>query len=153
MEVEQNAVIAAYLQRLVEDTGASHAMLLDGEGQMIAAQGGEQRHDEAALAALLASIMASSQAVNRLLKAEGVRVLFQQGSEANILAEQVGASWLLIVMSSKRTHVGLLKSLLRQVVDELSVLLTAAGRPLPANYRATRELPPSFRQTGELVGS
>ncbi len=140
MEVERIAVVAAYLKRLVDDTGASHVMLLDGEGQVVSSQGGDYRQEVASLAALLASTVASSQAVGRLLKEKDFRVLFQHGAEENIIAEPVGGQWTLIVMSSKRTHVGLLKTLLRQAVDELSRLLTAEGRRLPANYKATREL-------------
>ena len=111
------------LERLVLDTGANYAMLLDKSGQVIAARGDTQRQDITALGALLAGTFASSREVARLLKEKDFRVLFQQGVKENIFTELIDEQWMLVVMFDKRTHIGLVKVLAKRATEELSHVL------------------------------
>jgi predicted regulator of Ras-like GTPase activity (Roadblock/LC7/MglB family) len=111
------------LERLVGDTGANYAMLLDKCGQVISSRGDTQRQDITALGALLAGTFASSREVARLLKEKDFRVLFQQGVKENIFTELIDEQWMLVVMFDKRTHIGLVKVLAKRATDELSTIL------------------------------
>ncbi len=111
------------LERLVGDTNANYAMLLDKSGQVIAARGDTQRQDITALGALLAGTFASSREVARLLREKDFRVLFQQGVKENIFTELIDEQWMLVVMFDKRTHIGLVKVLAKRATEELGVSL------------------------------
>ena len=115
--------VEASLERLVADTGANYAMLLDKSGQVISARGDTQRQDLTALGALLAGTFASSREVARLLKEKDFRVLFQQGVRENIFTELIDEQWMLVVMFDKRTHIGLVKVLAKRATDELGTVL------------------------------
>jgi len=108
------------LERLVGDTNANYAMLLDKSGQVIASRGDTQRQDITALGALLAGTFASSREVARLLREKDFRVLFQQGVKENIFTELIEEQWMLVVMFDKRTHIGLVKVLAKRATEELA---------------------------------
>ena len=116
---KDTAKIEECLERLVSDTNANYAMLLDKSGQVIASRGDTQRQDITALGALLAGTFASSREVARLLREKDFRVLFQQGVKENIFTELIEEQWMLVVMFDKRTHIGLVKVLAKRATEEL----------------------------------
>jgi len=144
---EQDAAnIEDSLARLVDDTNANYAMLLDKSGQVISSRGDTQRQDITALGALLAGTFASSREVARLLREKDFRVLFQQGVKENIFTELIEEQWMLVVMFDKRTHIGLVKVLAKRATDEL-------GRVLQRVRQASRQrdavISTSFRTSVE----
>jgi predicted regulator of Ras-like GTPase activity (Roadblock/LC7/MglB family) len=123
VSLEEKGPIDECLRRLVEDTGATHAMLLDKSGQVIATYGQVERQDITALGALLAGTFASSREVARLLRERDFRVLFQQGVRENIFTALVEEQWMLSIVFDKGTHIGLVKVLTKKATEELESIL------------------------------
>jgi len=115
--------IARILGRLTLDTAASHVLLLDKSGQLIAAQGQVGQRDLIALGALLAGAFSSSRHVAEILGETDFRHILQQGLHESISTSLIGDQWLLVVVFDKQTHIGLVKVLARKASDELERVL------------------------------
>jgi predicted regulator of Ras-like GTPase activity (Roadblock/LC7/MglB family) len=124
VSVEESDAIAVCLKRLMDETGATHIMLLDRAGQIIAWQGGEDRMQEMMhLGALLAGAYATSREMARLLKEDGFRVLVQEGMREKIFTETVEDRWLLVVVFDHQAHLGLVKVLAKRATHSLTGIL------------------------------
>lgn len=122
----ESGQIDACLIRLRDDSGASHVMLLDRAGQIICAQGVDQRASEMMhLGALLAGAYATSHEMARLLKETGFRVLVQEGVREKIFTEAIEDRWLLAVVFDQQAHLGLIKVLARRTTQGLEHILHA----------------------------
>ena len=115
--------ITHLLEKLVQDTTASHVLLLDKSGQVIAAQQQSSERDLVALGALLAGAFSSSRQVAEILGERDFRGILQQGVHESIYTSLIGEHWLLVVAFDKQTHVGLVKVLARRACDELERVL------------------------------
>jgi predicted regulator of Ras-like GTPase activity (Roadblock/LC7/MglB family) len=108
----------------MDETGATHIMLLDRAGQIISWQGGESRMQEMMhLGALLAGAYATSREMARLLKEDGFRVLVQEGMREKIFTETVEDRWLLVVVFDHQAHLGLVKVLAKRATQSLTGIL------------------------------
>jgi predicted regulator of Ras-like GTPase activity (Roadblock/LC7/MglB family) len=124
VSAEEPEAIGACLKRLMDETGATHIMLLDRAGQIIAWQGGENRMQEMMhLGALLAGAYATSREMARLLKEDGFRVLVQEGMREKIFTETVEDRWLLVVVFDHQAHLGLVKVLAKRATQSLTGIL------------------------------
>lgn len=115
--------IARVLGRLTLDTGASHVLLLDKSGQLVATQGQTGQRDIIALGALLAGAFSSSRQVAEILGERDFRSILQQGVHESMYTSLIGEQWLLVVVFDKQTHVGLVKVLARRAAEELERVL------------------------------
>ena len=115
--------IARLLERLAQDTSASHVLLLDKSGQVVAAQGQSGERDIVALGALLAGAFSSSRQVAEILGERDFRGILQQGVHESIYTSLIGEHWLLVVAFDKQTHIGLVKVLTPRASDELERVL------------------------------
>lgn len=115
--------ISRVLGRLMLDTRASHVLLLDKSGQLIATQGQVGQRDLIALGALLAGAFSSSRQVAQILGETDFRHILQQGVQESIYTSLIGEQWLLVVVFDKQTHVGLVKVLARKAAEELERVL------------------------------
>jgi len=115
--------IARLLERLAQESSASHVLLLDKSGQVIAAQQQSSERDIVALGALLAGAFSSSRQVAEILGERDFRVILQQGVHESIYTSLIREHWLLVVAFDKQTHVGLVKVLARRANDELDRVL------------------------------
>ncbi|MBA2678597.1 MAG: roadblock/LC7 domain-containing protein [Ktedonobacteraceae bacterium] len=111
--------ISTVLLKLMNDTNATSAMLIDKSGQVIAVQGVETRRNATTLGALLAGVFSSSREVAKLLNEKDFRSIFQQGVHENIYTSMVEEQWLLVIIFDKLTHIGLVKVLSKKASDEL----------------------------------
>lgn len=111
--------ISTVLSKLMNDTNATSAMLIDKSGQVVAVQGVETRRNATTLGALLAGVFSSSREVARLLNEKDFRSIFQQGVHENIYTSMVEEQWLLVIIFDKLTHIGLVKVLSKKASDEL----------------------------------
>ncbi len=111
--------ISTVLLKLMNDTNATSAMLIDKSGQVVAVQGVETRRNATTLGALLAGVFSSSREVARLLNEKDFRSIFQQGVQENIYTSMVEEQWLLVIIFDKLTHIGLVKVLSKKASDEL----------------------------------
>src|SRR5690242_3584210 len=115
--------IARLLERLAQESSASHVLLLDKSGQVIAAQQQSSERDIVALGALLAGAFSSSRQVAEILGERDFRGILQQGVHESIYTSLIREHWLLVVAFDKQTHVGLVKVLARRASDELERVL------------------------------
>ncbi|GCE11640.1 roadblock/LC7 domain-containing protein [Tengunoibacter tsumagoiensis] len=115
--------ISAVLVKLMNDTNATSAMLIDKSGQVVAVQGTGTRRNATALGALLAGVFSSSREVAKLLDEKDFRNIFQQGVQENIYTSMVEEQWLLVIIFDKLTHIGLVKVLSKKASDELGRIL------------------------------
>ncbi len=143
---EEVARIEDVLRRLIEETGGNHALLLDKSGQVIAANGDTNRQDTTALGALIAGTFASSREVAKLLREKDFKMLFQQGVRENLFIALIEEQWILTIIFTKETHIGLVKVLIKKATEELSrsvqrVRETRRGRDdtLGAGFRTSME--------------
>ncbi len=113
------ATISSVLSKLMNDTNATSAMLIDKSGQVVAVQGSEMRRNATTLGALLAGVFSSSREVARLLNEKDFRSIFQQGVQENIYTSMVEEQWLLVIIFDKLTHIGLVKVLSKKASEEL----------------------------------
>ncbi len=116
-------VISALLNKLMNDTNATSAMLIDKSGQVVATQGSGVRRNATTLGALLAGVFSSSREVAKLLDEKDFRNIFQQGVQENIYTSMVEDQWLLVIIFDKLTHIGLVKVLSKKAADELGRVL------------------------------
>lgn len=117
------ATISAVLTKLMNDTNATSAMLIDKSGQVVAVQGTGPRRNTTTLGALLAGVFSSSREVAKLLDEKDFRNIFQQGVQENIYTSMVEEQWLLVIIFDKLTHIGLVKVLSKKAADELGRIL------------------------------
>ncbi len=115
--------ISAVLLKLMHDTNAKSALLIDKSGQVIAVQGTETRSNATTLGALLAGVFSSSREVAKLLNEKDFRSIFQQGVQESIYTSMVEEQWLLVIIFDKFTHIGLVKVLSKKATEELSRIL------------------------------
>lgn len=113
------ATISTVLAKLMSDTNATSAMLLDKSGQVVAVQGTSSRRNATSLGALLAGVFSSSREVARLLDEKDFRSIFQQGVNESIYTSMVEEQWLLVIIFDKLTHIGLVKVLSKKAAEEL----------------------------------
>lgn len=117
------AFISTMLNKLMNDTNATSAMLLDKSGQVIASQGTGVRRNATSLGALLAGAFSSSRQIAELLGEKDFRTIFQQGVRENIYTTMIEEQWLLVIVFDKLTHIGLVKVLSKKAADEMERIL------------------------------
>ena len=117
------ATISSVLMKLMNDTNATSAMLIDKSGQVVAAQGTSTKRNATTLGALLAGVFSSSREVAKLLDEKDFRNIFQQGVHENIYTSMVEEQWLLVIIFDRSTHIGLVKVLSKKASDELGRVL------------------------------
>jgi len=113
------ASISTLLMKLMNDTHATSAMLIDKSGQVVAVQGTGSRRNATTLGALLAGVFSSSREVAKLLDEKDFRNIFQQGVQENIYTSMVEEQWLLVIIFDRLTHIGLVKVLSKKASEEL----------------------------------
>lgn len=121
---EESEAITVCLKRLMDETGATHIMVLDRAGQILSWEGGDGRMQEMMhLGALLAGAYATSREMARLLREDGFRVLVQEGMREKIFTETVEDRWLLVVVFDHQAHLGLVKVLAKRATQSLAGIL------------------------------
>ncbi len=115
--------ISTVLAKLMNDTNATSALLIDKSGQVVVTQGASTRRNATMLGALLAGVFSSSREVAKLLDEKDFRNIFQQGVQENIYTSMIEEQWLLVIIFDRLTHIGLVKVLSKKASDELARIL------------------------------
>ncbi len=122
-EVEQ---ARAVLTRLVDDASADGALLLLRSGEVAVAQTEAGFDRIETLGALLAGNFAAAREIARLLGEPGFESQFQQGVGRQVVTNAVGDGWLLSVVFTASSSLGLVKMLTARAAEELRPLNDAA---------------------------
>lgn len=151
---EDTAQISACLQRLLADTGAEFAMVVDRAGQILAHESDTDRPEMTHLGALLAATYASTQEIARILNEDSFRTLLQEGMREKIITETVANHWLLVVIFDKQAHLGLIKVLTKRTTAVLvNILEVALARSVDEPPQVSSQLLQATTDTIDLVFS
>jgi predicted regulator of Ras-like GTPase activity (Roadblock/LC7/MglB family) len=124
-EIEE---IEKILNRLIKNSQAKCALLVDKDGHLITRQGFTHSLDTTALAALLAGSFASTKEIARLVGEPEFSVLFHQGKKDHIHICLVGERSILAVIFDDRTTIGLIRLYAKQTSEELTAILVSATK-------------------------
>jgi predicted regulator of Ras-like GTPase activity (Roadblock/LC7/MglB family) len=116
--------ITAVLQRFLDDTQATCALLVDRSGQLVATVGERPDFDATAFASLTAADFSANDQLARLIGETEFSSLFHQGETASMYLADVARRVILVVLFDDRTTLGLVRLRLRDTVAELTLCFT-----------------------------
>ena len=119
---EEFQKIRQALQRLFQDTSATLVVLVDRNGQQIAAVGSMNSLDTASLAALTAGNVAATDGLARLIGEKEFSILFHEGEKENIHISIVSRRVILVVIFDDRASLGLVRLRVRRATAELETV-------------------------------
>lgn len=120
---DETGHITQNLHDLFVETKATHVMLIERSGQVIASKSEVGEEGKTVLGALLAGSFASSREIARVLNERDFRTLIQQGKHESIFAELVEDAWILVVIFPKATPLGLVQVYAKQTTARLTEIL------------------------------
>ena len=123
---EEIEKVEKILNRLIKNSQAKCALLVDKDGHLITRQGFTHSLDTTALAALLAGSFASTKEIARLVGEPEFSVLFHQGKKDHIHICLVGERSILAVIFDDRTTIGLVRLYAKETSEELTTILASA---------------------------
>ena len=123
------------MERLLQESGAHSALLVDRGGQLLVQVGDPPAFDATTLATLTAADFSANDQLARLLGETDFTSLFHQGERESMLVADIAGRAILVVLFDSRTTLGLVRLRLRPVADDLSRVVEAMAA------RAAREGP------------
>ena len=113
------------MERLLQESNAHCAMLVDRGGQLLSQAGEQPAFDTTTFATLTAADFSANDQLARLLGETEFSSLFHQGEKESMLVCDVARRAILIVLFDSRTTLGLVRLRLRPSVDDLSRIVHA----------------------------
>jgi predicted regulator of Ras-like GTPase activity (Roadblock/LC7/MglB family) len=114
------------LTRIIKESEAKCALLVDKDGHLITRQGFTHTLDTTALAALLAGSYASTKEIARLVGEPEFSVLFHQGKRDHIHISLIGERTIMVVIFDDRTTIGMIRLYAKEVGDSLKAILESS---------------------------
>ena len=114
------------LTRIIKESEAKCALLVDKDGHLITRQGFTHTLDTTALAALLAGSFASTKEIARLVGEPEFSVLFHQGKRDHIHISLIGERTILVVIFDDRTTIGMIRLYAKEVGETLKSILESS---------------------------
>jgi predicted regulator of Ras-like GTPase activity (Roadblock/LC7/MglB family) len=140
------------MERLLQESSAHCAMLVDRGGQLLAQAGERPAFDATTFATLTAADFSANDQLARLLGETDFTSLFHQGERESMLVSDVARRAILVVLFDARTTLGLVRLRLRPTVEELTRIVDAmsardaqAGAPRPILAGADDEIDRLFQ--------
>ena len=147
---EEFDALLSVCEDLLLDACARAIILIDKNGQLLAASGDTQDLDATSLASLTAGNMAATEGLAKLVGERGFGQLYHQGENENIHISSVGARLLLVVIFDERSSLGLVRLRLKQATTRIESILndgnhsTANGVASPLDEVTDEELDSLF---------
>ena len=113
------------MERLLQESSAHCALLVDKGGQLLVQAGQRAAFDATTFATLTAADFSANDQLARLLGETDFSSLFHQGERESMLVSDVARRAILIVLFDARTTLGLVRLRLRPAVEELSHIVHA----------------------------
>lgn len=123
------------MERLLQESGAHSALLVDRGGQLLVQAGDPPTFDATTFATLTAADFSANDQLARLLGETDFTSLFHQGERESMLVADIAGRAILVVLFDSRTTLGLVRLRLRPVADDLARIVEAMAA------RAAREGP------------
>ncbi len=135
---DEHALVQA-LRRLLHESGARGALLVDRAGQLLTEAGERPAFDPVTFATLTAADFGANDQLARLLGETDFTMLFHQGERESMLLADIAQRVILVVLFDSSTTLGLVRLRIRSAVDELHGIVVAmadrgaqSGAPRPA---------------------
>lgn len=119
-ELEQINAICQLLQR---DANATAVLVIDKNGQSIAAAGEVENLDVTSLSSLTAGNVAATGGIANLLQEKEFAGQFHEGERTNVHISIVGGRIILVVLFDERSSLGLVRLRVRKAGASLEVVL------------------------------
>ncbi len=133
------------LTRIIKESEAKCALLVDKDGHLITRQGFTRTLDTTALAALLAGSFASTKEIARLVGEPEFSVLFHQGKRDHIHISLIGERTILVVIFDDRTTIGMIRLYAKEVGVTLKNILESS----PESVEGKMELGKEFSDSAD----
>lgn len=120
---EDGTALRGSMERLLEESGAHGALLVDRGGQLLIDAGRSPGFDVTSFSTLAAADFSANDQLARLLGETDFSSLFHQGERESMLLADIGGRAILVVMFDTSTTLGLVRLRLRAAVGELAGLV------------------------------
>lgn len=140
------------MERLLQESGAHSALLVDRGGQLLMQAGERPAFDATTFATLTAADYSANDQLAQLLGETDFTSLFHQGDRESMLVSDIARRAILVVLFDSRTTLGLVRLRLRPVAGDLSRIVESmvvrdaqAGPQRPILAGAEEEIDQLFR--------
>src|SRR5512140_1701337 len=117
--------ITETLQRVLYESNARCALLVDRTGQLVATVGEQLNFDPTTFATLTAADFSANDQLARLIGETEFNSLFHQGEQESMYLVDIARRVILVVLFDNRTTLGLVRLKVKGTVEELARLFTA----------------------------
>lgn len=126
--------ILSVLDKLVQETSARVAFLVDKDGQLISASGETESIDTTSLASLTAGNIAATSGIAKLLGEKEFSILFHEGEKDNLHLSLIANRIILVVLFDNKSSLGLVRLKVKKAAEELNAIFQkllgeAAAKP------------------------
>ena len=135
---DEHALVQA-LRRLLHESGARGALLVDRAGQLLTEAGQRPAFDPVTFATLAAADFGANDQLARLLGETDFTMLFHQGQRESMVLADIAHRVILVVLFDASTTLGLVRLRIRSAVGELHGIVAVmadrgaqSGTPRPA---------------------
>jgi predicted regulator of Ras-like GTPase activity (Roadblock/LC7/MglB family) len=111
------------MEKLLEESGAHGALLVDRAGQLLMGAGTPPGFDVTSFSTLAAADFSANDQLAQLLGETDFSSLFHQGERESMLLADIGGRAILVVMFDTSTTLGLVRLRLRSAVEALAALV------------------------------
>ena len=122
---EDEDALRRAMERLLQESAAHSAMLVDRGGQLLVQAGDRPEFDATTFATLTAADFSANDQLARLLGETDFTSLFHQGERESMLVADIARRAILVVLFDSRTTLGLVRLRLRPVVEDLARVVEA----------------------------
>ena len=122
---EDELALRRGMERLLQESSAHSAMLVDRGGQLLAQAGERPAFDATTFATLTAADFSANDQLARLLGETDFTSLFHQGERESMLVADIARRAILVVLFDARTTLGLVRLRLRPAAEELTRIVEA----------------------------
>lgn len=122
MYEEEFNQIRQVVNRLAKDANARGVLLVDKNGQLVAASDDSDTLDTTSLASLIAGGIAATGGMAKLLREKEFATQYHEGEKANIHIQLVGNRVILVVIFDSRSSLGLVRLRVRKATDDLNAI-------------------------------
>jgi predicted regulator of Ras-like GTPase activity (Roadblock/LC7/MglB family) len=124
-EVRQIQAVTDHLQ---QDSRARAILVVDKNGQLVAASGSASDLDTTSLSSLVAGNVAATGGIAKLIEEEEFTGQFHEGKGISIHMTIVGRRMILVVLFDKNTTHGLVRLRVKKAIAELEVVLEEVAK-------------------------
>jgi len=125
MYEEELQQIQAIADKLQQDSRSQTILIVDKNGQMIAASGVDSELDTTSLSSLVAGNVAATGGIAKLIEEEEFTGQFHEGKDISIHMTLVARRIILVVLFDKNTTHGLVRLRVKKASEELSLVFEA----------------------------